>query len=582
MSRGSAAGPSIPPPLVAPERGGGSAARLARLAAAPPPWAWALMLYTATSLATIGRFALLHPASVCACVGTQDPAAYMWGLSWWPHALAHGLNPFVTHYQWAPTGVNVARAAMIPTAALAMTPVTELAGPLAAYNVLTVLGPVLAAFTAYRLCRRIAGRELPAVAGGYLFGFSTYELAQSQGHLNLTLIFLLPLMVHVSLRRASDELSRTRFVIAMAVMLVAQAGLSTELLAVSVAFGALALLAAWVFGSQRRTVERLALEVVAAGGIALVLASPLLYYALFSGSFPHGASTLSDAYGMDALNPVFPTYATRIGRNYFLALGNTFTSHNVTEAGGYLSFALVAAFLLWGVREGHSKPLGRVVLTVAAVSFVVALGSHLHVASVQTMPLPYQLIRHAPVADNIVPARIFLVTDLAVAIGLAVWLARPSPGSWARWALVLAGVVLILPNVIRPLYGTAPNRPRFFATGLYRRYIEQGSTVLVLPFGQNDISTLWQAESGYRFYMPEGYVSGEIPPPFSTEAAIGEMLSGIPPAPAVLRDFIVSHRVDWVIVDPRLAGPWPAALHGLGLHGRTVGGLMLYRVGAAS
>jgi hypothetical protein len=35
----------------------------------------------------------------------------MWALSWWPHAISHGINPFVTHYLWSPTGVNVAQGA---------------------------------------------------------------------------------------------------------------------------------------------------------------------------------------------------------------------------------------------------------------------------------------------------------------------------------------------------------------------------------------------------------------------------------------------------------------------------------------
>src|SRR4051794_25140102 len=91
--------------------------RLERRLASVPHAVWALLLYLAIALITIGRFAISDPAHVCACVGTQDPAAYMWALSWWPHAVAHGMNPFVSHLLWAPSGVNLAKGAMIPTAA---------------------------------------------------------------------------------------------------------------------------------------------------------------------------------------------------------------------------------------------------------------------------------------------------------------------------------------------------------------------------------------------------------------------------------------------------------------------------------
>src|SRR5205823_709465 len=50
-----------------------------------PTWLWVLIAYVVVGVLTIGHFALAHPKSVCACVGTEDPAAYMWALSWWPH-----------------------------------------------------------------------------------------------------------------------------------------------------------------------------------------------------------------------------------------------------------------------------------------------------------------------------------------------------------------------------------------------------------------------------------------------------------------------------------------------------------------
>ncbi len=109
-----------------------------------------------------------------------------------------------------------------------MTPVTALFGPIFSYNVVSIASPALAAFTAYLLCRR-GRRELPAVVGGYLFGFSSYEFGQLLGHLNLTLIFLIPVMVHLALRRIDREISRRYYVLAMALVLILQAGLSTEL-----------------------------------------------------------------------------------------------------------------------------------------------------------------------------------------------------------------------------------------------------------------------------------------------------------------------------------------------------------------
>ncbi len=117
-----------------------------------PRWVLVLAFYSLLGLVTIGRHVIAHPRTVSASVGSADPAQYMWAMSWWPHAIAHGLNPFVTHYLWAPAGVNTAQAALIPTAAIFMVPFTALFGPIFSYNLLAVISCTLSAFTAYWLC----------------------------------------------------------------------------------------------------------------------------------------------------------------------------------------------------------------------------------------------------------------------------------------------------------------------------------------------------------------------------------------------------------------------------------------------
>jgi hypothetical protein len=545
-----------------------------------PTWLRALAFYLLMAALTVGWHAIAHPRSVCACMGTQDPAAYMWALAWWPHALAHGLNPFVTHYLWSPSGVNVAQAAMIPTAALAMAPITELVGPIASYNILSIASPALAALTAYLLCRRIVQRELPALAGGYLFGFSTYEFAQLTGHLNLTLVFLIPVMVHVALRRVDREISRRAYVVWMALLFALQAGLSTELLAETVGLGVFALVSArlLISRSQRSRIDGLFIETLSGGLVALVFASPLLYYALFSGSFPEGAPSLSDKYGLDLLNPLFPTYLTWLGHHDFLSLGLTYEGQNIAEADGYLSIPIILAFMLWLLGGERRSLLVRLLTIITGVSLLIALGSHLYVAGQQTVTLPFSLVRHLPVFNDIVPSRIVLFTTLAISVGIAKWLAAPTGRQVGRWLLVAVGAIAIFPNLITPLYGASPVNPRFFSTNMYRSYLAPGETVLALPFGEDDVSMLWQAETGFYFYMPEGYVSGVVPAPFSAQPTVGALIGNAPPDASAFKLFIEGHYVGHIVVDTAHGGPWPAFLAQLGLHDRRVGGILLYSI----
>ncbi len=548
-----------------------------------PSWVWALAFYTAMAMLTIARHVIAHPLTVSASVGSGDPSLFMWGLAWWPHAITHGVNPFVSPYLWSPAGVDTAQATLLPTAAVVLAPFTALFGPIFSYNILAVASPVLSALTAYLLCRYVVRRELPAVAGGYLFGFSSYEFAQLTGHLNLTLIFLIPVMVYVALRRVDREISRRAYVIAMALLCILQAGLSTELLAECVGFGAVLLASARFLAPQpqRARVTGLIAETAGAGVLALLVASPFFYYALFGGSFPSGSPLYWDVYALDLLNPLFPTYATWLGHNDFQSLSVTYSGGGVTGQDGYLSIPLVIVFLLWALRSERGRALARLLLIAAGVTFVVALGAHLHIAGYQTVTLPLDWTKTLPLFNDIIPSRIALFTTLAISVGVAAWLAMPVGRVLGRWLVVLLVAVMIFPNVTASLYGMSPRNPRFFSTGMYRHYLKPGETVLALPYAYNDVSDLWQAETGFYFYMPEGYVGQVVPPSFISQLVVVRMLQNTPPVASELGTFIRQHSVSHVVVDPALAGPWPEVLAQLGLHARAIGGVLLYAVPGA-
>jgi hypothetical protein len=182
------------------------------------------------------------------------------------------------------------------------------------------------------------------------------------------------------------------------------------------------------------------------------------------------------------------------------------------------------------------------------------------------------------VFNNIIPSRIILFTMLAMSIGVSAWLAMPAPRVWGRWLLVVIGAIAIFPNLIAGLYGVPPTNPRFFSTSMYSHYLAKGETVLMLPFGANGVSMLWQAETGFSFYMPEGYVSGVVPPPFNAQPTVGQLVANSPPSAPALKAFIMEHYVSHVVVDSAAAGPWPGVLAQLGLQGRPVGGVILYAV----
>ncbi len=132
-----------------------------------------LALYLVISASYFGLPVAAHPGRTIIGTGA-DPEIFIWMFAWWPHALAHGLDPFRTNEIWTPDTYNLAWTTSVPGLAALFAPVTLLAGPVASYNLAAVLMPALAAWTAYLLCRYLTGRTWLSLAGGYLFGFSSY------------------------------------------------------------------------------------------------------------------------------------------------------------------------------------------------------------------------------------------------------------------------------------------------------------------------------------------------------------------------------------------------------------------------
>lgn len=537
-----------------------------------------LVLYCAASYVLLGRHALADPHHVCACIGSGDPPLFMWSLRWWPYALTHGLDPLFPHVVWYPVGFNLAATTTIPLPSLLTWPLTAAFGPLPAYDLLTLLSPACAATAMYLLCEHLTRRRLASFAGGWLFGFSTYELSQVVGHAHLMLIALLPLAVLVVLVRLDRGLARGWFVLLIAALIAAQLLTSSEVLATSCGFGAVALAVAWLSAEQagRAELVRVALEVTGGGLLAAIITSPFLYQSLSSTPPPlPGASTT----GTDLASLVVPLPVTLIQYASTTAAKLPF----VAEQGSYFGGGLLVAFgaALWARRHA---PATMVLGVVAALALLLSLGASLTVAGHHMIALPWGIIAHIPVAKVAIPDRLVLYTWFALAIAVAMWLATPGRLAWTRWALVLVGVVLIVPDGGSPLFSGRPDNPPLFTTAAYRRVVSPRSVVLVLPFGFAGYSMLWQAETSFSFRMPEAYLS---PPPaaFVSDPAAAAMLDSQTAGSAAmsvstLRTFLRRYHVNTVLVDTLIPGGWPTKLAALGLRAREMDGVILYDVGS--
>ena len=177
----------------------------------------AALIYLLAAALLLARGLVAHPGYY---IGRDtDPPQTMWFFNWWRFALAHGLNPFITDWVWAPLGINLTWTTCQPLLSILSIPLQLTLDEPATYNLVVALALPLAAFCAFLLCHRVTGAFWPSVVGGYLFGFSPYMLGQVLTHLDLVSVWPVPLIALLTLRRLDGEISARRFTILLAALL---------------------------------------------------------------------------------------------------------------------------------------------------------------------------------------------------------------------------------------------------------------------------------------------------------------------------------------------------------------------------
>lgn len=520
-----------------------------------------------------------------------DPHAFFWFLHWWPYAIGHGIDPMVTHLVWSPTGFSVATATSVPLAAVAAWPITSAAGPVVAYNVVMLLAPALSAWTAFLLYRHVTGRFLPSLVGGYVFGFSSYELGHLTAHVNLSAIFLIPVIVLLVLRHLRGEIGTGRFVALLTLSLVGQFLLSTELFATLALFGAIALLM-WVVLSRRhieggaRTVLRKLGPIVTAYLLAAAVVFPFLTAYARYGPFSPPFDPLAGAYQTDLLNFVIPTGVTALGGAWASGIWTKFVG-GIPESGAYIGLPLLVIVAMFARRSGRTAR-GKLLLGMLLVLAVATLGSVLVVDYARTIPMPWTLLRHVPVIKAALPVRLSVFLFLVLGMIAATWLADPSPGrssARVRWGLAALAVIFLLPNLTSSYWHGSIDTPSFFADGTYRTYIGPGEDVLVIPAGRLGASSLrWQIEAGSSFRLTAGYLSVQNPPAFECWPILRPIRYGDPWDRSAwqLGQFLRAKGVEVVILWGPKGQLWRPLLEQLGMHLADTGGVTVGRVPPAS
>jgi hypothetical protein len=531
------------------------------------------------------------PASSVAGTGAQDIGIIVWFLRWVPFALSHGQNPLVTNYLDFPKGVNPMWNASMPLAGLAVWPFTSSFGPIFSYNLLVTLAVGFSAWCAFLAARRYARNPLAAALGGLVYGFSPYMIAQSQGHLHVTLAFVPPLMLLVfdeiltRQRRSAKWMGLLLGLLAAVQFLMAEELLATEALTAILGIALLATLyPEYVHAHRRHALAALGV----AAAVLIAVATVPIGFQFFGPQRVIGAVQIRNAYVSDLFGFVVPTAQQQLVPGAAVRLTESFSGYP-SEWDAYLGLPLIAILVYVGIRF-WTRPLVRIASTLALVLAILSLGPTLHVAGIATalpvgaLALTTPLLRRvvpvrfglyafpaawaglatAPILSSALPARLMLYVFLFAALLLAVfadaYLARARTVLPA--ALVIGAALLTLTPRF-PYPSEQVEVPTYFS-GAGVRQLPQGSVALVLPYARlaNSSAMFWQAASDMRFRMPEGYALIPGPsfssPPTATGAVMRDIELGLKPPPLTdkLRRQILADLTAWK-VQTIVVGPMP-------------------------
>jgi hypothetical protein len=416
--------------------------------------------------------------------------------------------------------------------------------------------------------------------GGYLFGFSSYELGEEVGHPHVTAVFLLPLVVLVCFRFLDGELGGRGVVLRLAPLLGLELLISTEVtftLALALAAG---LILAFALLPARRGRVRALLAPLAGSYLgAALLTAPFVYYAVTG--FSSNPVNPPSLYVTDLANFAIPTSNAFVSRGWAAAIADRFPG-NDSERGAYLGVPalLILALFFW---RGARAAFGRLLLAGLAVAVVATLGFRLTIVGHQTIWLPWSIVGHWPVFDNVLPERLSVYVALIAAVVVALW-AAAEQRPWARWLLPTLAMLALVPNPSARGWASQYTVPAFFTDAGFRTCLDPGETILPLPIGFGSESMLWQAADGFRFRMTGGNIAPKPPPSFTTTPAAAYMAQGGSLTAAqlpLLETFVREEGVTTIIVDRSMMNEWAGALDRLATP-QLLGGVVVYHISDGS
>ena len=457
----------------------------------------------------------------CQCGDVSEALGY---LAWPPWALAHGHNPFFSNAIYAGQGgVNMLINASWIAFGIVFAPLTWLFGPVATFNVVVTLAPVVSGWCFFLAVRKFTRFVPGQIVAAALYGFSPIIVTSDPvGHFFQIWLIYPPLALLCLYDLFVTERHRPVLLgLGLGLLTVVQFFTSTEVLAISALLGVIGMAVSAIVASRPAWDRRrhILLGLIPAAGIAVLCLAYPAWFALYGPRHIVGAAW-----------PNTPASGVAISDLVF-AGAYTHQPSALLEFGGYFGPAgpnptfvgvAVMAFLAVSAIVWFKSRLAWVFVAIGISSWLFSLGT----ADAWT---PWRVFEHAPLISQIIPKRFGAITVFAVALLLALsadgwWslavrryrrreqqLRAPHTGRSLRIAgaflsiITAATLIPVAATYSFPYLITKDPIPHWFLK--LAPHLPLGTVVLAYPYPGGIVSQAmgWQAVDGLQFRIVGGF-----------------------------------------------------------------------------
>jgi hypothetical protein len=492
-------------------------------------WAWSapaitMYCYLAGAIYLTARI-WVNPAGLSQTGDTEDIDQATWFVRYTATAVSHFRLPALeTIAMNAPHGVNLMWNTSLLLPGIVVAPVTLLFGPQVALTTLLTIAFAGSAAAMYYVLRRWHASPLAAALGGGLYGFSPALVNSGIGHYSLVLAMLLPLIIDRVLRMVTGQGSPVRNGLWLGLLVAAQLFISEESL-VDAVIATIVLLAVLALSRPREVlgcVRPLLAGLGTAAVVALVLGARSLWVQ-FHGVSSHAAAaviinyhnqltnlgTLPDAFVNPASSVLLHTHRTGVIANNY--------PQPLAEYLAYLGIPMIILLLVAIVYFWRQLPIRVAGITCLVLEWL-GMGSKPFQPNQVSLPsflLPWHFLEDLPVIAGMVPDRLCILADAALAVVLAFALDRARSGqvapfkNWRHGAGIATGLAVfaLLPLVPAP-YATSSVEPlpAGWQATFTALHVSPQDRVLVAPFPWAATTQVmrWQAQTGEPATMVGG------------------------------------------------------------------------------